>query len=821
VSKFNKITKNMKSAELLSVLLLSAFLLPTVSSQSIITLDGTKATHVYTGHGGLSAGASSRLLIDYPESQRNDILDMLFLPQHGMNLHLLKVEIGGDAQSTDGTEPSHQHSREDLSCTRGYELFLLREAKKRNPEIITYGLSWGAPGFINNGTSFFGEEMMKYQTQWVECIQQELGFVIDYLGIYNERYWGGVDYVKGLRSTLDSKGFQNTKIVLPDGGYDASILTYAATDSIFNSSFDVIGLHYPCNDVHPEVAQAGKSYWASEHWWDQPDFNGASTWGHLLNYNWVAMNMTSTISWSPLWSVYTNLEDQAAGLMLANEPWSGHWKISPPIWTSAQWLQFTKPGWKFLSVSSSGSGHLPFGGTYVSLIPPTDIGLTLILETFGSQSARCGEADAKVIQNITFVLENSPLPITPGSILHVWQTNSSSYFIQLDDILVGTDSSFSISIAPFTMMTITSVSGGKKGSPQSVIPPSSPFPLPYVDDFTDYIYDSLAHYFSDQFGSFAVRNGTLVQVAPMNPGKLAWSGDTDPFSLIGDINWKDITVSVDVVIPNNTTDTSIYPIYRDGLPALLTPCDDSSVEQKWILDAVATGYVSNTDSSGSQQCLNAYGCGREAVYWSCVTTGGTCCGAECYDGLIFTINKETNQIISKLSSVGCLTAETSSGNGKSLTFSTCASANSVPSNQTFLYNSISGHIELSTTGLCLSQPPPPPPPTRYAQVCTRIASYTAFQKPKPPPGFCLAVALDGTSQWTMTSKSGILANGTLSNALIPGTIVKLSIVTSGSNITSYANNTLLASLISMEHTYGMTGVGTSFDSIAFESFSVV
>jgi galactosylceramidase len=308
----------MKSAELLSVLLLSAFLLPTVSSQSIITLDGTKATHVYTGHGGLSAGASSRLLIDYPESQRNDILDMLFLPQHGMNLHLLKVEIGGDAQSTDGTEPSHQHSREDLSCTRGYELFLLREAKKRNPEIITYGLSWGAPGFINNGTSFFGEEMMKYQTQWVECIQQELGFVIDYIGIYNERYWGGVDYVKGLRSTLDSKGFQHTKIVLPDGGYDASILTSAATDSIFNSSFDVIGLHYPCNDVHPEVAQAGKSYWASEHWWDQPDFNGASTWGHLLNYNWVAMNMTSTISWSPLWSVYTNLEDQAAGLMLAN-----------------------------------------------------------------------------------------------------------------------------------------------------------------------------------------------------------------------------------------------------------------------------------------------------------------------------------------------------------------------------------------------------------------------------------------------------------------------------------------------------------------------
>jgi hypothetical protein len=77
---------------LVIVLLLSS--ISTVSAQQSITLDGSKTSHTYDGHGGLSAGASSRLLIDYPESQRSDILDMLFMPQHGMNLHLLKVEIG-------------------------------------------------------------------------------------------------------------------------------------------------------------------------------------------------------------------------------------------------------------------------------------------------------------------------------------------------------------------------------------------------------------------------------------------------------------------------------------------------------------------------------------------------------------------------------------------------------------------------------------------------------------------------------------------------------------------------------------------------------
>lgn len=66
----------------------------------VTTLDARTAHHVYAGHGALSAGASSRLLWDYPEPQRSQILDYLFLPQFGANMHTLKVEIGGDAQST-------------------------------------------------------------------------------------------------------------------------------------------------------------------------------------------------------------------------------------------------------------------------------------------------------------------------------------------------------------------------------------------------------------------------------------------------------------------------------------------------------------------------------------------------------------------------------------------------------------------------------------------------------------------------------------------------------------------------------------------------
>ena len=105
----------------------------------------------FDGIGALSAGASSRLLIDYPEPSRSQILDYLFLPSFGASLQILKVEIGGDTWSTCGTEPSHMHNRTDLNFKRGYEWWLITEAKKRNPKIKLYALPWGFPAWIGNG----------------------------------------------------------------------------------------------------------------------------------------------------------------------------------------------------------------------------------------------------------------------------------------------------------------------------------------------------------------------------------------------------------------------------------------------------------------------------------------------------------------------------------------------------------------------------------------------------------------------------------------------------------------------------------------------
>ena len=47
--------------------------------------------------------AAGPLLYDYAEPQRTEILDALFTPNAGGSLQILKVEMGGDGQSTEAT----------------------------------------------------------------------------------------------------------------------------------------------------------------------------------------------------------------------------------------------------------------------------------------------------------------------------------------------------------------------------------------------------------------------------------------------------------------------------------------------------------------------------------------------------------------------------------------------------------------------------------------------------------------------------------------------------------------------------------------------
>ena len=183
------------------------------ASSGVYPVSSTRLGRVFDGIGGLSGGgATSRLLPTYPQPYVDQILDFLFLPGFGASLQILKVEIGGDAQSTEGTEASHMHIRDEENYHRGYEWWLMKEAKRRNPSIKLYGLCWGFPSWVaEGGDSPLTNSTAMYVTKWLSGARDVHGLHVDYVGIWNERSYSR-DYIHALSDHIN-KANLTTQII--------------------------------------------------------------------------------------------------------------------------------------------------------------------------------------------------------------------------------------------------------------------------------------------------------------------------------------------------------------------------------------------------------------------------------------------------------------------------------------------------------------------------------------------------------------------------------------------------------------------------------
>ena len=210
-------------------------------------------------------------MIDYPQRQRGELLDLLFQPNFGAALHHLKVEIGGDINSTDGTEPSYARTREEFEhprpeCfRRGYEWWLMGEAKRRNPRIALDVLQWGAPAWIGdrdfpypgdpnamdwqqrrqlNLKKFYTPDNADFIAGFIRGAKAHHGLDIDYCGVWNETPHN-LDWIKLLRRTLDRSGLKRVKIVAADQTADWNIVDALQRDPALKAAVDAIGVHYP------------------------------------------------------------------------------------------------------------------------------------------------------------------------------------------------------------------------------------------------------------------------------------------------------------------------------------------------------------------------------------------------------------------------------------------------------------------------------------------------------------------------------------------------------------------------------------------------
>lgn len=258
------------------------------AAEAEIIIDGHSGGRAFEGIGAVSAGASTRLLIDYPKRERDIVLDYLFKPKFSASLQNLKVEIGGDINSTDGAEPSWARTREEFEhprpeyFERGYEAWMMREAQKRNPGIVLGSLQWGAPGWMGSFTSADNAEFI---ARFIKAMRDS-GINISHQGLWNERADGwSIPWVKALRKILDKHDLNHVRIVAVDRN-DANRWQPAKDllqDAELRKIIYAVGAHhvqYQGWQSPPEAKELGMPIWAAE---DGPARDGWTGAWHRLS----------------------------------------------------------------------------------------------------------------------------------------------------------------------------------------------------------------------------------------------------------------------------------------------------------------------------------------------------------------------------------------------------------------------------------------------------------------------------------------------------------------------------------------------------------
>lgn len=538
-----------------------------------INLDDTG--RVFEGLGGVSAGASSELLVDYPEPYRSDILDYLFKPNFGASLQQLKVEIGADAVVV-GAEASHARNMDELLnpkeeyYKRGYEYWLMKEAQIRNPEMLFCALEWSIPAYLGG---HWTEENAKYIVEFIKGAEKYWGIDMQYISPGKNESRISPDWLKDVfKPMMVKEGLGDVKILAPDNlGYYWEICDQMVEDPALTEVIDAVGYHYVCNHLprmdHEEYAatenakNCGVSLWASEDWsMHDGSWKNAHILAGIFNKFYIRDRITAMQIWCPVDSYYDNTgEWKSTGLMKADQPWSGYYEVSPAIWGAAHITQFIEPGWRFLD-GACGYFDQPSGGNYVTLTDSEEKDLSLIIY-----------ADSLRRQ------VNIKMPVGfEGKDLHVWHSNEQEQFIY-EGAISPSNGSVAIRLDANSIYSITTTTGQQKGKVKNEVPVVAGFPLPYEDDFNSVDIGKNPQYFADIDGGFEVVNddGMKVLEQQITENPIEWTfyqafkPHDGPLTMLGDLSWTDYGASVDVKIPEGGNQHARLIVRLDNSAAYL------------------------------------------------------------------------------------------------------------------------------------------------------------------------------------------------------------------------------------------------------------
>ena len=511
-----------------------------------IVLDDADSGRVFEGIGAISQGGSSRNFFDYPEKQKFEILDYMFKPKFGANLQHLKVGLSGGENDTDGSEPTHVLTREELADPkpRGYEFWLMAEARKRNPRILLDCLPWSYPGWIS---SPFSQDSADWYVAFLDVARKHYGLKMDWVAAAWNEHGTDLNWIaKTLRPTLDAHGYADVKLQAPDNNGSWQIFDDLARNPEADKVLQAVGYHYPsewgpqlemeAKHATEKAMASGKSLWSSEEFtYSGKTWEMAMLLAQVYNKNYIRSRITKTEVWCMLSGIYPGVVWSGTGLMEAHSPWSGFYDVYPAVWTTAHTTQFAEPGWRYMDKACAKIATNTWAGSYVALRNPENGDWSLIV---------CADKPTNIQVQVAGKLAKGDV--------YVWKSNGKIQFIE-EKPLRPTNGTFTISLEGNSIYTLSTTTGQKKGA-HPAPPPAAAFPLPYKDDFESYAAGAIAKYTADMKGSFETakrkdgKGMCLKQISPKEGILWGGAGGDLPHTIFGDHNWTDYTIQADVLV---------------------------------------------------------------------------------------------------------------------------------------------------------------------------------------------------------------------------------------------------------------------------------
>jgi len=569
-----------------------ASIISTVQAQTI-TINSSQKGRTFEGIGAISAGASTRNLVDYPDKQRSEILDYLFKPKFGAGFQHLKVEIGSGENSTCGSEPSHAITQDELKnpLPRGYEFWLMAEARKRNPGVILDCLPWGYPRWV--GTRF-SQASADWIVSFLDVAKKNYNLDINWIAAAQNENGTDLNWIaNNLRPALNAHGFSKVKLQAPDDDSEFwQIFDKLEKDPKMDSLISAVGYHYVDGHEPWEIVQktshratdkaknSGKPLWASEEWSQSGEEwggKGALYLARVMNKLYSLDRVTKFEIWCPLDGIYDQIIWANTGALQSDSPWSGHYTVWPSVWVIAHTTQFAEPGWVYMDDACGQFDPATWRGSHVALRNPKTGEWSVIVVTGDKR---------KIKLDVGKGLKDGPV--------YVWKSTDKEQFVKQGPFQLK-HGSIELDLEPDAVYTITNTTGQTKGA-FGAIPSAKPFPFPYKEDFETYKAHETPKYFSDQKGTFETvpspRGGVcLAQVVP-DEG-LLWYDNwlLKPHSLFGDVNWTDYAIEGDVLLKGGDVEIGGRYADRDKLGFRWILTRDGRWQLNWQYTTLAAGQI--------------------------------------------------------------------------------------------------------------------------------------------------------------------------------------------------------------------------------------